>query len=251
MPAEDLVTFLQRYAACDETTTAWRDLHFHVTSYLSPEIPPVEMVSSVRCVLLRPGAAGGAREVMVVRDQNGAHLLPGGRREPDEALIETAQREVLEETGWTVVDMRLLGFVHYRHLTPRPDGYKYPYPDFFHVVFAGRADIFRPESRFAAEILEKEHVLSTEFVPVDTVGAFPLAAAHLLFLDAAMAGHVSVHAQTPVGGLCEDAAGTGLAMTPQDAGPLGLLPGRSLPLIAATINWLSISLQAKKSGRQK
>jgi len=56
-------------------------------------------------VLLR---TGGAHEVLVVREQNGAHLWPGGRREPNETLIETAQREVLEETGWTVIDMRRL-----------------------------------------------------------------------------------------------------------------------------------------------
>jgi 8-oxo-dGTP pyrophosphatase MutT (NUDIX family) len=184
---EEFETFLRRHAACDETATAWSDLRFHVASYLSQELPPLGLVTSVRCVLLRNGAVGGGpQEVLVVREQNGAHLLPGGRREPHEALNETAQREVLEETGWTVIDMRLLGFVHYHHLTPRPEGYQYPYPDFLQVIFAGRAHMFQPERMFAAEILEKEYVLSTEFLPVDAVGAVPLAAAHLLFLKEAL-----------------------------------------------------------------
>jgi 8-oxo-dGTP pyrophosphatase MutT (NUDIX family) len=183
---EELETFLQRHAACDETTTAWKVLRFHVTSYLSQELPPAGLVSSARCVLLRDGEAGGAHEVLVVREQRGAHLLPGGRREPHETVRETAQREVLEETGWTVADMRVLGFVRYHHLTPRPEGYRYPYPDFFHVIFAARAHAFRPECMFAAEVLEKEHVLSTEFMPVDAIGAVSLAAAHLLFLKAAL-----------------------------------------------------------------
>lgn len=188
MREEDLETFLQRHAACDEAAAAWKDSRFHVSSYLSPELPPLGMVSSVRCVLLRAGANGGAHEVLVVREQNGAHLWPGGRREPGETLIETAQREVLEETGWTVTGMRLLGFVRYHHLTPMPAGYKYSYPDFFQVIFAGRADTFRPECRFAPEVLEQEYVLSTEFMPVDAVGGVPLAPAHLLFLDAALRG---------------------------------------------------------------
>jgi 8-oxo-dGTP pyrophosphatase MutT (NUDIX family) len=136
--------------------------------------------------VLRAGTAGGAHEVLVVREQNGAHVWPGGRREPNETLIQTAQREVLEETGWTVTAMRLLGFVHYRHLTPRPADYPYPYPDFFQVIFAARADMFRPESRFTPDVLAQEYVLSTEFVPVDAVDAVPLTAAHLLFLDAAL-----------------------------------------------------------------
>jgi 8-oxo-dGTP pyrophosphatase MutT (NUDIX family) len=188
MQAGDLEAFLRRFQACDETKTAWKDRRFHVTSYLSQEIPPIEMVTSARCVLLRAGEGGGAHEVLVVREQNGAHLWPGGRREPNETLIETARREVLEETGWTVTDMRRLGFVRYHNLTPRPADYKYPYPDFFQVIFAARVDAFRPESRFAADVLEQEYVLSTEFVPVDAVGAAPLTAAHLLFLDAALQG---------------------------------------------------------------
>jgi 8-oxo-dGTP pyrophosphatase MutT (NUDIX family) len=189
VPEEELKAFLLRHAACDETTAVWSGVRLHVTSYLSQELPPAGLVSSARCVLLRTGeAGGGAQEVLVVREQRGAHLLPGGRREPHETLEETARREVLEETGWTVTGMRLLGFVRYHHLTPRPEGYKYPYPDFLHVIFAARAHTFQPERMFPAEVLEKEHVLSTEFVPVDAVGAVPLAAAHLLFLKAALQG---------------------------------------------------------------
>jgi 8-oxo-dGTP pyrophosphatase MutT (NUDIX family) len=184
---EGLKTFLRRHAACDEATTAWTALRFRVTSYLSDELPPAGLVTSARCVLLRAGEArSSADEVLVVREQKGAHLLPGGRREPHETLIETARREVLEETGWTVTGVHLLGFVHYHHLTPRPEGYKYPYPDFFQVIFAARAQAFLPERMFAAEVLEKEHVVSTEFVPVDAVGAVPLPVAHLLFLKAAL-----------------------------------------------------------------
>jgi 8-oxo-dGTP pyrophosphatase MutT (NUDIX family) len=183
---EGLETFLQRHAVSDETKAVWSGVRLHVTSYLSEELPPVGLVSSVRCVLLRAGETGRTHEVLVVREQNGAHLLPGGRREPHETLEETAQREVLEETGWTMTAMRRLGFRHYRHLTPRPEGYKYPYPDFLHVIFAARAHSFQPERMFPAEVLEREHVLSTEFVPVDAVGAVPLATAHLLFLKAAL-----------------------------------------------------------------
>ena len=74
-------------------------------------------------------------------NRDGSHVMPGGRREAGESFEETAVREVAEETGWQVdpASLRLLGWMHYEYLTPRPDDWQFPHPDFIQLVYAGTA----------------------------------------------------------------------------------------------------------------
>ena len=60
--------------------------------------------------------------VLIWREADGIHLLPGGRRENGETLEATLRRELLEETGWQVCRASMLGFMHYHHLGPEPAG---------------------------------------------------------------------------------------------------------------------------------
>jgi 8-oxo-dGTP pyrophosphatase MutT (NUDIX family) len=136
-----LAEYLTKYRPQSEELVLWDDLRLRVTSYLSSEIPPLELVTSVRAVVLN------GRSVIVVRAPEGLHLLPGGRREPGEGLVETLTREVLEETGWTIGQIQLIGFKHYHHITPEPAGYRYPYPDFLQLVYHAVAVQYLPEAR--------------------------------------------------------------------------------------------------------
>jgi|SRR5579862_3527923 len=130
-----LSLFLRGRIKLSEEIVAWAGgaIRLQLTSYLANDLPPLELVTSVRGVVINDGA------VLVVRYPDGLSILPGGRREEGEEIEETLRRELVEETGWEVGDIRLLGFHHFHHLTEKPPGYRYPYPDFLQLVYETKA----------------------------------------------------------------------------------------------------------------
>ena len=136
----ELKKFLNSSTPLVEASTSWGDmLPLHITYYLSSELPPSIFVSSVRSIVFQ------ADSVLVVRDaENHFHITPGGRRQKNETLEETLHREVLEETGWTLSEISLLGFMHFHLLAAKPTGYPYPYPDFLMLIYIAQADKYIP-----------------------------------------------------------------------------------------------------------
>ena len=110
-----------------------------ITAYLGHEQSPLAYVTSVRSLVFRDDA------LLVLRNRDGAHIVPGGRREAGETLEETVRREVLEETGWVLRAPIMLGFMHFHNLSPKPPGHPYPYPDFIQMVYM--ADPHAPAGR--------------------------------------------------------------------------------------------------------
>lgn len=124
--------FLEGLRPDATASTRWGASLIQMAAFVHPVLPPDPSVSSVRAVLVREDA------IAVMHNRDGAHPVPGGRREPGETLLDTLRREIMEEAGCVIDEPILLGFIHHRHLTPRPENYPYPYPDFCHVVYAAR-----------------------------------------------------------------------------------------------------------------
>lgn len=140
-----------------EEEVVWSEtMRLHVSYYVTPDPPPKDLVTSARAIVVRGG------EVLVCRNVDSVHALPGGRREPDETLEETLRREIAEETGWRIAAPRPLGVVHLRHLLPKPPDYPYPYPDFLWAIFRADADVADPELR-----VPDGYELESRFEPVD------------------------------------------------------------------------------------
>ncbi len=139
----DLASFLAQQLPMTTETVTWQSINmqFHVTSYLNHELPPLAYITSVRGLILR------GDQVLAVRDPESVHILPGGRREQGETLLQTLERELLEETGWTIHPPYLLGFLHFHHLTPKPANYLYPYADFLQLVYTAQAHTYIPGAR--------------------------------------------------------------------------------------------------------
>ena len=175
----EIASFLQELKPAVEESAVWRDgqMFLSIRTYLGSKSPPLEYVTSVRCVLLHKEA------VLVVHSTDGTyHILPGGRREDNESVKETLRREVLEEAGWTIKGESLLGFMHFHHLSPKPEGYTYPYPDFFQLVFRAQAETHLPHRR---ELGEWEQ--DSAFHPYAKLAELDLSPSNRLFLNAALA----------------------------------------------------------------
>jgi 8-oxo-dGTP pyrophosphatase MutT (NUDIX family) len=174
---EELARFLSLSTLRAEETVLWKPggLTFLVSSYPSGEPAPLDYVTSVRALVFRED------QVLVVRDPTSTHILPGGRREPGETLEETLRREVLEETGWQIDAVSLLGFRHFRHLGPKPPGYLYPYPDFVQMIYTARGTFYLKDAR-----LQDVYELEAGFRPISEVLALDLTLGERAFLEAAL-----------------------------------------------------------------
>lgn len=158
------------------TETIWGSLRLRVSAYLSDRRVPDELVSSVRCIVECDG------RLVVTESPDDVNVWPGGRRETGETMRQTALREVHEETGFRVEadSLRLLGFLHFEHLAPVPLDYRYPHPDFVHLILNGRA----PDRAVEDWKDVDGYVLRSWLEPVADVENLPLDPVALPFIDA-------------------------------------------------------------------
>jgi 8-oxo-dGTP pyrophosphatase MutT (NUDIX family) len=175
----ELAGYLARHPAGAEESAVWgheREIHLRISAHLADELPPLAFVQSARALLFRDD------ELMVLANRDTeAYIVPGGRREGAEDVDLTLRREVGEETGWTLRDARLVGFYWMHHTTPRPEGYRYLYPDFLQVVFAAEAGEHRPEL-----LVDDGYDFGAGFRPLAEVARLALSPCERLFLAEAL-----------------------------------------------------------------
>lgn len=174
--SDALADFLEGREPLVQRTVNWGEMPLQVSAHITPDMPPAH-VTSVRAVVI------GTDGVLVLQNGEERHVLPGGRCESGESVEETLRREVLEETGYEIEDLHLVGFLHFRHLGPMPEGYGYSYPDFLQVVFAARAGRYVPD-----RAIHDPYVTGAEMVPFQDLDALPIPEEERVFLRAALGG---------------------------------------------------------------
>lgn len=174
----ELEAFLQHCEPQMEEVAVWGGGQFplRVVSYFCETLPPLAFVTSVRGIVLR------SDEVLVLRNTDELHIMPGGRREANESIAETLKREVLEETGWLTEGYQMLGCLHFHHLTAKPADFPYLHPDFVHLVYRAQAVQHLSERQ-----LPDEYELEAWFVSVSQAMQLPFQArSQLMFLAEAV-----------------------------------------------------------------
>lgn len=172
----ELERFLMRCTPMASEAVTWGErMRLRATVYLGQDAPPLRYVTSVRAVVLRGGS------VLVQQDRDSRHILPGGRREGGESLEATLRREVGEETGWSVGEVKQVGLTHFRHLDPKQPDYPYPHPDFFQIVHVAEATAYSPGTR-----LDDGYEIGSEFLSVADVRRLSLTPIEWVYLDAAL-----------------------------------------------------------------
>ena len=174
---DDLKSFLESATRLSETSVTWGVSHSLRVSYYSGRLtPPLHYVSSARAIVFRDDS------VLVVREPSGhLYILPGGRLKECEDPVDALRREILEETGWTVFEPSLIGFMHLHHLTEKPPNYEYPHPDFLWPVYEVEADHWIPGAK-----IPDEYVSASGFRPVEVVRKLPIDRGELRLLEAAL-----------------------------------------------------------------
>ena len=154
----ELLALLDRCTpACEPIDVAWMQ-PLRLTVYVGPQALPEELVVSIR-VLVRVGD-----DVVVCTNVEGrSHAWPGGRREPGETYVETACREVHEETGW-ILEPETVEPLGWMHIHSFGDAVPpFPHPDAVHLVVTARANERAADDWTDTEGFE----LSSTLVPVD------------------------------------------------------------------------------------
>ncbi len=176
---EELEAFFRWQVVRGESEISWGNgtILLRIRAYLTQELPPLPSITSVRGLVVLGDS------VLVMRNRDDAHILPGGRRQAGESLEETLRREIREEAGIEVRDPKPLGFLHYHHLGPEPQGYDNPYPDFLQAVYLVDACGEIPQVRLSDP---DGYETEARFCPIPEARAASAAATQHVFLDAAV-----------------------------------------------------------------
>jgi 8-oxo-dGTP pyrophosphatase MutT (NUDIX family) len=140
----ELATFLRLRTTDFEQSIVWRggEHRLQLRGYFTAEPPPDRYVLAGRALVVEDD------RVLVVRDPENEHVLPGGRLEPGETTVQAVHREVLEETGWSISHLAAFSVLHLHYETPEPKNVgRVIYPDFLWHVFVARPCGFDPKAR--------------------------------------------------------------------------------------------------------
>ncbi len=172
---DDLADFLSPLTAFEEETQFWESVGtMRISCYLTDKMPPIRDVSSARAVVI-----DGDR-VLLVQDPDESHIIPGGRLEPDETPEDAMRREVIEETGWSLMFCTPIGLLHFTHVRAIHEGQTH-LPDFLQVVYAAIPGKHHPE------LMETDgYEIGAEFVSIDQVRQMTLGTGQETYIETAI-----------------------------------------------------------------
>ena len=96
---------------------------------LDAQLPPAHLITSALALAFYD------QSILLPNLNSRGWDIPGGHIEMGESPEAALRREVMEETGAQLANVRLLGYQRIRLLCPSPPNYRYPYPDSYQIIF--------------------------------------------------------------------------------------------------------------------
>lgn len=140
----------------------WPAGRVRLSAYLGDAELPCEIPGRVRCIVTDPA------RVLVTWNPNGVpDCLPGGGAHPGETIVDTAAREVWEETGWHIDpdSVDVLGWIHLESLYEFNPALPFSHPDSFMTVVYAR--LLRGQNHPGGWQDTDGYVVRSEFLAVD------------------------------------------------------------------------------------
>lgn len=106
----------------------WLPQPNRVELHFNSSVPDLEKVAAVFVYAFNENG-----ELLMVQEHKGTWDIPGGGREHDESIEETAKREVLEEACTIIRDIQITGYQRLLVEGQKPDNYRRPYPEAYEV----------------------------------------------------------------------------------------------------------------------
>lgn len=110
-----------------EKNVYWIEGENVVETYLADELPNINDCTSSHAIVFKDGAL---LHTELRKGERSARMLdiPGGHLDEGETLEHAVVRETFEETGVYIKVIKLVGYIKVTVISPKPEGYRYPYP---------------------------------------------------------------------------------------------------------------------------
>lgn len=125
------------------------------------DAPPEALISNVTVVPFI------GDQVVIIRLTDGSCEVPGGTREADESIIDTARRELIEEAGARLLNYVPFGAWRCHSSNDKPYKPHLPHPDFYRIAGYGAVELAADPTNPA----DGEQVASVEVLSVDAAAA--------------------------------------------------------------------------------
>jgi hypothetical protein len=121
---------LQQRMPLVDFEAVWPSARLRARTFIGDFDFPPELLTSARAVVFK-----GSRVVVVDEMHGERHIEPGGGIEAGETVEQAVRRELAEESGWTVGELKPLGFHFLEPLTPSPAHSTRRWGPMAHAVF--------------------------------------------------------------------------------------------------------------------